>query len=55
MMTKYYLTNDLNQNFEQEIHKEICLFVPNKVGKTSLGKFKSPIDTLESGKKILIK
>jgi len=54
-MPHFYLSKDLNQNFEHEVHKESCLFLPNKTENIALGKFKSPKEAFKSGKKIIDK
>lgn len=38
-MRKYYLTVNLNQNFEQVVHDEFCLYLPDESESVYLGIF----------------
>lgn len=50
-MQKFFLTISLNHNFEQEIHKESCLYKPELSETIYLGSFKNQRLTLEESKK----
>jgi hypothetical protein len=38
-MKKYYLSVDFNQNFEQVVHDEFCLYLPDESESIYLGFF----------------
>lgn len=50
-MPDYYLSKELSQNFEHEIHKEDCLYLPNVKSGKHIGFFKNSQEALNEATK----
>jgi hypothetical protein len=51
-MRKFYLTKNLNKDFEQIVHEDSCLYLPDESDTINLGLFEECKDALRESKKI---
>jgi hypothetical protein len=50
-MKKYYVNDNAQNNGDHEVHKEGCIYLPEIISKTYLGKFYSCENAVKEAKK----